>query len=93
MDRRAVSKMDLEEVNIRLMDAFRRGDLSIDLKGAVLGFARSMKGTKGPSPRQIEIARKLVREIRSHDGTEPVALVDEGDNESGREKAKNYAEF
>ena len=89
----AVEEMDLEEVRTRLLDAFRNGRLSIDLKGVVLGFARAMKGKKGPSPRQIEIARKLVREIRYHDGSEPVDLIDRGDNEAGHEQAKNYKEF
>ena len=92
----AVDKMDLEEVRLRLLDAFRNGRLSIDLRGVVLGFARAMKGKKGPSPRQIEIARKLVREIRYHDGTEPVDLIDREDDEAGHEQAekdKNYAEF
>ena len=89
----AVEEMDLEEVRLRLLDAFRNGRLSIDLKGVVLGFARAMKGKKGPSPRQIEIARKLVREIRYHDGSEPVDLIDRGDNEAGHEQAKNYKEF
>ncbi len=89
----AVEQMDLEEVRTRLLDAFRNGRLSIDLKGVVLGFARAMKGKKGPSPRQIEVARKLVREIRYHDGSEPVDLLDREDNETAREKAENYAEF
>ena len=89
----AVDKMDLEEVRTRLLDAFRNGRLSIDLKGVVLGFARAMKGKKGPSLRQIEIARKLVREIRYHDGSEPVDLIDRDDSPAGREKAVNYEEF
>ncbi len=88
----AVEKMDLEEVRMRLLDAFRNGRLSIDLKGVVLGFARAMKRGK-PSPRQIEIARKLVREIRHHDGSEPVELLDRGDNEEARERATNYEDF
>ena len=94
--RLAVDKMDLEEVRTRLLDAFRNGRLSIDLRGVVLGFAKAMKGKKGPSPRQIEIARKLVREIRYHDGTEPVDLIDRSDNEAAREdaeKVENYEEF
>ena len=86
-------KMTLEEVRVKLLDAFRNGRLSLDLKGVVLGFARAMKGKKGPSARQIEIARKLVREIRHHDGTEPVDLIDHDDNEAGHDKAKDYAEF
>ncbi len=89
----AVEKMDLEEVNVRLLDAFRRGDLSLDLKGPVLGFAAAMKRKKGPSPRQIEMARKLVREIRYQDGTEPAELIDRGDNEAGRQKAMDHDEF
>ena len=84
----AVDNMDLEEVRLRLLDAFRNGRLSIDLKGVVLGFARAMKGQKGPSPRQIEIARKLVREIKTMDGTEPVSLLDDDDNEATRETAE-----
>ena len=82
-------EMTLEEVRVRLLDAFRNGRLSLDLKGVVLGFARAMKGKKGPSARQVEIARKLLREIKSMDGTEPVELLDEDDNEA----AKDYAEF
>ncbi len=88
----AVEKMDLEEVRTRLLDAFRNGRLSIDLKGVVLGFARAMKRGQ-PSPRQIEVARKLVREIRYHDGSEPGDLLDRDDNEAGREMAKNYEDF
>ncbi len=88
----AVEKMDLEEVRMRLLDAFRNGRLSIDLRGVVLGFARAMKRGK-PSPRQIEIARKLVREIRCHDGSEPVDLIDHGDNAAARKKATDYEEF
>ncbi len=88
----AVEKMDLEEVKVRLLDAFRNGRLSIDLKGVVLGFARAMK-RGNPSPRQIEIARKLVGEIRYHDGSEPGDLIDRKDNEAGREMARNYKEF
>ncbi len=93
MNTLAVDNMDLEEVRTRLLDAFRAGRLSIDLKGVVLGFARAMKGKKGPSPRQIEIARKLVREIRSMDGSEPVSLLDDDDNPADDEMALNYAEF
>ncbi len=93
MNTLAVDNMELEEVRTRLLDAFRNGRLSIDLKGVVLGFARAMKGKKGPSPRQIEIARKLVREIRYHDGSEPVDLIDAGDNDAGHEQAVNYAEW
>ena len=89
----AVEQMDLEEVRTRLLDAFRNGRLSIDLKGVVLGFAKAMKGKKGPSLRQIEIARKLVREIRYHDGSEPVSLLDDDDNPAGQEHDENYAEF
>ena len=92
----AVDNMELEEVRLRLLDAFRNGRLSIDLKGVVLGFARAMKGKRGPSPRQIVVARKLVREIRYHDGSEPVSLLDDDDNEAARETAEqieNYAEF
>ena len=89
----AVEQMDLEEVRTRLLDAFRNGRLSIDLKGVVLGFAKAMKGKKGPSLRQIEIARKLVREIRHHDGSEPVALLDDGDDGKAIERAVNHAEF
>ena len=92
----AVDKMDLEEVRTRLLDALSNGHLSIDLKGVVLGFARAMKGKKGPSPLQIEIARKLVREIRYHDGSEPVDLIDREDSKAGREEveqAENYEEF
>ena len=86
-------EMDLEEVRIKLLDAFRNGRLTLDLKGFVLGFASAMKGKKGPSARQVEIARKLVREIKYHDGTEPVELIDQDDNEAGRETANDYAEF
>ncbi len=88
----AVEKMDVEEIKVRLLEAFRKGRLSIDLKGFVLGFARTMKrGT--PSIKQIETARKLVREIRHHDGTEPVDLIDRDDNETARDMAENYREF
>ncbi len=88
-----VDNMELEEVRTRLLDAFRNGRLSIDLKGVVLGFARAMKGKNGPSPRQIEVARKLVREIRYHDGSEPVDLIDRDDNPAGREQRLNFVEF
>ncbi len=93
MNTLAVDNMELEEVRTRLLDAFRNGRLSIDLKGVVLGFARAMKGKKGPSVRQIEVARKLVREIRYHDGSEPVDLIDRDDSPADHERAKNYAEF
>ena len=86
-------EMTLEEVRVRLLDAFRNGRLALDLKGVVLGFARAMKRKKGPSARQVEIARKLLREIKSMDGTEPVELLDEDDNEAGRETVSDYAEF
>ena len=86
------SEMDLEEVRVRLLDALRNGRLSLDLKGVVLGFSAAMKRGK-PSVRQIEVARKLVREIRYHDGTEPEELIDRGDSEAGREKASDYEEF
>ncbi len=88
-----VEQMDLEEVRTRLLDAFRNGRLSIDLRGVVLGFAKAMKGKKGPSLRQAEVARKLVREIRHHDGSEPVDLIDQGDNAAARERVTNYEEF
>ncbi len=88
----AVEKMDLEEVKVRLLDAFRNGRLSIDLKGFVLGFARSMKRGK-PSLKQVEVARKLVREIRYMDGTEPESLLDREDDDAGRDKAAIYQEF
>ncbi len=93
MNTLAVDNMELEEVRTRLLDAFRNGRLSIDLKGVVLGFARAMKRKNGPSPRQIEVARKLVREIRYHDGSEPVDLIDRDDNPAGREQRLNHAEF
>ncbi len=93
MNTLAVDNMELEEVRTRLLDAFRNGRLSIDLKGVVLGFARAMKGKKGPTPRQIEVARKLVREIRSMDGTEPTSLLDDGDNPANQEQELNFAEF
>lgn len=95
MDRLAVDNMTLDEINDRLLRAFRNGLLSMDLKGVVLGFARAMKRGK-PSLRQTEIARKLVREIRYHDGSEPVDLIDRedtGDNPEAAEMALNYAEF
>ncbi len=90
--------MNLEEVRVRLLDALRNGRLSIDLKGVVLGFAKAVKdkaerGKKGPSNLQIEVAQKLVREIKYHDGTEPVDLIDYDDNETGHEQADDYAEF
>ena len=84
-------EMELEEVRVRLLDAFRNGRLSLDLKGVVLGFASAMKRKKGPSARQIEIARKLLREIKYHDGTEPVDLIDHDDK--GHEQANDYEEF
>ena len=84
-------EMELEEVRVRLLDAFRNGRLSLDLKGVVLGFASAMKRKKGPSVKQIEIARKLLREIKHHDGTEPVDLIDYDDK--GQEQANDYAEF
>ena len=84
--------MTLEEVRVKLLDALRNGRLSLDLKGVVLGFASAMKRGK-PSTRQIEIARKLVREIKYHDGTEPVDLIDQDDNEEGQERADDYKEF
>ena len=100
----AVEKMELEEVSTRLQDALRNGRLSIDLRGVVLGFTAAMiakaegKRTKNgklrqPSPRQIEIARKLVGEIRYHDGTEPENLIDRSDDPAAREQATNYKEF
>jgi hypothetical protein len=82
MDVLSVDEMTLEEVKIRLLSAFRSGDLSIDLKGPVLGFAAAMK-RGNPSPKQIELARKLVRESRYLDGTEPVNLIDNEDQEDG----------
>ena len=84
--------MDLEEVRVRLLDALRNGRLSLDLKGVVLGFASAMKRGK-PSARQIEIARKLVGEIRHHDGSEPTELIDQDDNETAHEQASDYVEF
>ena len=87
-----VESMTLEELSRRLLDAFRNGRLDIDLKGFVLGFAKAMKRGK-PSDRQVSLARKLIGEIRHHDGSEPTELIDSDDNEDGREMAKNYAEF
>ncbi len=84
-------EMDLEEVRVRLLDAFRSGRLSLDLKGVVLGFARAMKSKNGPSVKQIEIARKLLREIRYHDGAEPVDLIDYDDNEDDNETCQEQA--
>lgn len=80
MDVLPVEQMTLEEIKIRLLAAFRNGDLSIDLKGPVLGFAAAMK-RGNPSPKQIELARKLVRESRHLDGTEPVNLIDNEDRD------------
>ena len=65
---------------MKLLDALRNGRLTLDLKGVVLGFARAVRSKEGPSVRQLEIARKLVREIKYHDGTEPVELIDQDDN-------------
>ena len=78
---------------MKLLDALRNGRLTLDLKGVVLGFARAVRSKKGPSVRQLEIARKLVREIKYHDGTEPVELIDHDDNETAHEQAKDYVEF
>ncbi len=90
-----VAKMTLDEVNDRLLRAFRNGLLNTDLKGFVLGFARSMKSRnpRCPSQKQVNIARRLVIEVRSMDGSEPVSLLDPDDNEEGREMARNEAEF
>ena len=85
--------MTLEEVRVKLLDALTNGRLTLDLKGFVLGFASAMKGKKGPSARQVEIARRLVREIRHHDGTEPVELIDQDDSEAAHEQASDYEEF
>jgi len=78
MDILSVDLMTLEEINQRLLHAFRNGDLSMDLKGPVLGFAAALKRGQ-PSPKQIEVAKKLVREMRYQDGTEPASLIDSGD--------------
>jgi hypothetical protein len=76
-----VDEMDLEEISRRLLDAFRNGRLNMDLKGFVLGFAKSMKrhNPRCPSQKQISMARRLVGEIRQMDGTEPVSLLDTED--------------
>ena len=84
---------ELRGGRIRRLDAVRNGRLRRDVKGVVLGFASAMKRKKGPSVKQIEIARKLLREIKHHDGTEPVDLIDYDDNEEGQERADDYAEF
>ena len=93
MQRLPVQNMTLEEVNDRLLRAFRSGLLSMDLKGVVLGFAAAMKCKKGPSVKQIELAKKLVQEIRYEDGTEPAELIDRDDNEAGRQMARDHEEF
>ena len=84
--------MTLEEVRVRLLDALRNGRLTLDLKGVVLGFSAALKRGK-LSARQIEIARKMVREIKYHDGTEPTELIDQDDNETAHEQASDYVEF
>jgi len=78
LGRLAVDRMTLEEVNIRLQRAFRSGLLSLDLKGPVLGFAAAMKRGRA-SPKQEQLARRLVRELRTFDGTEPDMLIDRED--------------
>jgi len=79
-----IAEMSLDEISVRLLDAFRSGKLPLDTKGPVLGFAAAMKRVRGPSPKQIEMARSMVRSIRYMDGTEPVELIDRGDNEKTR---------
>lgn len=76
-----VAKMTLEEVNFKLLRAFRNGLLSTDLKGFVLGFARSMKSQnpRCPSQKQVSVARRLVAEIRRADDDEPLMLIDRED--------------
>lgn len=90
-----VENMTLDEVNAKLLKAFRDGRLNIDLKGVVLGFARAMKSPNPnrPSQKQISIARRLITEVRRMDGSEPEFLIDSEDNEAGREQAMNEAEF
>jgi len=78
MDLLSVDLMTLDEINQRLLHAFRNGALSMDLKGPVLGFAAALKRGR-PSPKQIELAKKLVREMRYQDGQEPASLIDRGD--------------
>ncbi len=93
MQRLPVESMTLEEVNVRLLHAFRNGHLNMDLRGVVLGFAAAIKRKTGPSVKQIELARKLVGELRHHDGSEPDDLIDWDDNEAGREMERNRDEF
>lgn len=81
MDRLEVERMTLEEIRERLLGGFRAGKLDIDLKGVVLGFASAMKRPRGPSKRQIELARRLVVEMRSMTPDEPENLIDTGDRE------------
>jgi len=90
-----VEDMDLEELRQRLFDALWKSQLNQELSGFVKGFANGIKAQdpKRPSQRQITIARRLVSEIRHHDGSEPDDLIDADDTETGREMAKNEAEF
>lgn len=81
MTRLEVERMTLDEIRQRLLDGFRAGKLDMDLKGVVLGFASAMKRPRGPSQRQIELARRLVVELRSMTPDEPENLIDAGDRD------------
>jgi len=78
LDTTPTGDLSLEELRYRLLRYFRTGQISIALKGPILGFAAAMKrGTVSDS--QIGYARKLVGECRYEDGTEPVDLIDRDD--------------
>ena len=81
METTTTDKMSNDELRIRLLSYFRGGKLTMDLKGPVLGFAAAVSRGK-VSPRQLELARKLVQECRYMDGTEPIDLIDGGDVEA-----------
>ncbi len=92
--------LPLSEIEWRIGQAIRDGRIEDeDMRGPMLGFLGAIKrhredSTKpGPSPKQEGLARALVADMRRYTRAESEDLIDRGDNEAGRETAKNYEEF
>ena len=68
--------MTRDEVRWRLLEALRDGRIDGELRGVVLGYCAAMKRGTGPSPKQEQICRTLVKECRRVSWEENGSLVD-----------------
>ena len=87
-----VNEFTSDEIRWRLLQAVRDGRIDADLRGVVLGYCAALKRPGGPSRRQEQLCRGLVKEIRRYTGWEDEQLIDKTPDLID-DTAENYAEF